>query len=70
MKIKPIKMATDTSRDAKKLQRFLTDLRDNQNLLIKACQAQTKLTATELVARPTYEEELHNIQANMFKAVS
>ena len=69
MKIKPIKMALDTSRDAKKLQRVLMDLRDNQELLIKACQAQTRLTATELIARPTYEEELQNIQANMFKAV-
>ena len=69
IKIKPIKLALDTSRDARKLQKFLTDINNSLNHLVTACQVQSRLTATELVARPTYAEELENIRVNMPKAV-
>ena len=38
MDLKPIKLPGDVNRDVKKLTKFLTDLTDNYNKLIKGCQ--------------------------------
>ena len=39
------------------------------NTLLKMAQQQTKLTASELVLRPTYKEEFQNIRDNVHKAI-
>ena len=38
-------------------------------MLVKCAQQQTKLTASELVSRPTYLEEFENIRDNYVKAI-
>ena len=60
--LKPLKLPADAWKDHKKLTRFLGEVQTYMNKIIKACQIQTKLTATELVARPTYAEEFENIR--------
>ena len=39
------------------------------NKLVKGVQKQSKLTAKELIARPTYAEEFQNIRENVHKVV-
>lgn len=66
--LKPV--PKDVTRDHKKLLIFLEDLHKTVNRLIRGAKEQTMLTATELVARPTYAEEFQNIRDNMHKAVA
>jgi len=68
--MKPIKLPADAWKDHKKLTRFLGEVHEYLNRLVRACQMQTRLMATELVARPTYAEEFQNIRGNMAKAVA
>ena len=68
--IKPLKIPQDAWKDHKKLTRFLTEIQGTINRLVKACQVQSRLTANELVARPTYAEEFQNIRDSVHKAVA
>ena len=68
--MKPLKLPPDAWKDHKKLTRFLGEVQTYVNKLVKACQIQSRLTATELVARPTYSEEFQNIRDNVHKAVA
>ena len=67
--MKPIKLPADAWKDHKKLTRFLGEVHEYLNRIVRACQMQTRLMATELVARPTYAEEFQNINGNLHKAV-
>ena len=40
------------------------------NKLLRSFQNLSKLTATELMARPTYAEEFQNIRSSVHKAVA
>ena len=60
--INPLKLPANAWKDHKKLTRFLQDVTDYVNKIIRACQIQSRLIATELVARPTYAEEFQNIR--------
>lgn len=68
--MKPIKLSSDAYKDQKKLNMFLKGTETMLNKLLRACQVLTKLTASELVARPTYAEEFNNIRSNVHKAVA
>ena len=68
--LKPLKLPADAWKDYKKLTKFLSEVQVQLNLIVKACQIQTRLTATELVARPTYAEEFVNIRDKIHKAVT
>ena len=67
--ITPLKLNPDTWKDHKKLTKFLENVRDSINALNKACQVQTRLVATEMIARPTYAEEFTSIRENIHKVV-
>ena len=67
--LKPMTLPTEVWKDQKRLSRFLFEVHDQMNRLVKACQQQTRLTARELVARPTYAEEFENIRESVQKVV-
>ena len=58
-------MPNDAWRDSKKLTRFLTEVETALNKLIEGTSKLTRLTASELVLRPTYVEEFENLRDNM-----
>ena len=64
-----MKLPAECARDHRKLQRFLLEIERTVNKIIRGVQKQTELTATELVARPTYAEEFQNIRENVHKVV-
>ena len=66
----PIKLPKTAYKDQKRLSEFLNDVSIMLNRLLRSCQNLTKLTATELVARPTYAEEFQNIRSSVHKAVT
>ena len=68
--MKPLVMPTDTGKDQKKLGRFLYDVQRTINRLLMGCKQLSRLTATELVARPTYTEEFQNIRDNVHEIVT
>lgn len=57
MDLKAHKVPNDIHRDAKKLAKFLEDLTDSFNKLVKGVQRFNRISASELMARPTYAEE-------------
>ena len=57
-------------RDTRQLEKCLEGIAHTINVLVRCAQHQTKLTASELVARPTYVEEMENIRSNVVKAIS
>lgn len=63
--MKPLKLPANAWKDHKKLTRYLADVEDYVNKILRACQIQSRLIATELVARPTYAEEFQNIRNNV-----
>ena len=67
--IRPLKLPNDAWKDHKKLTKFLQDVMLTVNRLIKGAQRQTKTTANELVARPTYAEEFANLRENVHKVI-
>ena len=67
--IQKLKVPVNVSKESKRLEKLLIDICKTINALTKCCAMQTRLTATELVARPTYVEELQNIKDNVSKAV-
>lgn len=67
--IQKLKVVVNVTNDRKKLEKLLLDLCKTVNALTKCCAQQTRLTATELLARPTYVEELNNIRDNVNKAI-
>ena len=68
--MKPLELPSYAYKDQKKLARFINDVHIMMNKLLKACQQQSKLTAVELLARPTYSEEFQNLRSSLPKAVS
>ena len=66
---KPIKVVPGVWKEGKKLEKLLTDICKVVNSLVTCSQKQTRLTATELVARPTYVEEFENLRDNINKAI-
>lgn len=69
IEIKKLKMGQGVWKDGKKVEKLLGELCSTVNRLVKGAIMQTKLTATELVARPTYAEEFANIKDNVNKAI-
>ena len=67
--IQKLKVPAHICEDSKRMEKLLLDICKTINALTKCCALQTRLTATELVARPTYVEELENIRDNVNKAV-
>ena len=67
--IQKLKVPANCWKDSKRMEKLLLDICKTVNALTKCCAAQTRLTATELVARPTYVEELQNIRDNVNKAI-
>ena len=67
--IKKIKFGPNVCKDSKKLEKLLSDMAKAINTIVKCCQQQTRLTATELVGRPTYVEEFNNIRDNINLAI-
>ena len=67
--MRPLKLQSDAWKDHKKLTKFLSEVMTYINKIVKGCQLQTRLTASELVSRPTYAEEFQNIRENIHKAV-
>lgn len=65
MNLEPIKLPADAHRDGKKIARFLETVEQALNKLIAGAKQQTKITARELVARPTYAEEFDNLRDNL-----
>ena len=68
-KIKKLKVPDMVWRDGKKLGKLLDDLVEAVNALTKCAIQQTQMTATEMIARPTYAEEFQNIRDNLKKAI-
>ena len=66
---KPLRFTRGVWKDGQKLEKLLTDICKVVNVLVTCSQKQTRLTATELVARPTYVEEFMNIRDNVSKAI-
>ena len=69
LNLKTMRMPTDIARDMKKLTKFLSDFTEQYNKLIKGIAKFNRLTAAELIARPTYAEEFQNIRENVHKVV-
>ena len=57
-------------KDTRLLEKCLEGIAHTINVIVRCAQQQTKLTASELVARPTYIEEMENIRDNVVKAIS
>ena len=56
-------------KDVRALEKCLEGIAHTINVIVRCAQQQTKLTASELVARPTFVEEFENIRENVIKAV-
>ena len=69
LELKPLKVPQDISRDVKKLTKFLMEMSEQFNRMIKGVQKFNRLAAGELIARPTYAEEFQNIRENVNKVV-
>ena len=67
--IKKLKVGQHIWKDGKRLEKLLEDICKTVNALTKCAAQQTRLTATELVARPTYIEEFQNIRDNVNRAI-
>ena len=67
--IQKLKCPMNVINDRKRLEHLLFDICKTVNALTKCAAQQTRLTATELRARPTYVEEMNNIRDNIHKAV-
>ena len=69
LELKPLRVPQDIQRDVKKLSKFLNEMSDQFNRMIKGVQKFNRLTAGELIARPTYAEEFQNIRENVNKVI-
>ena len=69
MDLTPLKVPGDIQRDVKKLTQYLKDLTDSFNKLMKGVQRFNKISANELMARPTYAEEFQNIRDGVNKVI-
>jgi hypothetical protein len=56
LEIQPVRLPAEAWRDQKKLTKFLTDVEFTLNKIIAGVKEQTRITANELVQRPTYAE--------------
>ena len=65
MDFEPLKVPTDFSRDIKKLTKFLTEVQEKFNKLLRGVQRFNKVTARELMARPSYTEAFESIRGNI-----
>ena len=63
--MRPITKPVDVIKDSKRLSNCIYEMLDHINLILKACQAQSRLVANELIARPTYAEEFMNLRNNL-----
>ena len=60
--IEKLKVPTGVIKDSKKLTALLKEMCYTINTLTRCANIQTRITASELVARPTYVEEFQNIK--------
>ena len=56
-------------KDNKLMLKLLKEMCSNINTLTRCANMQTRITASELVARPTYVEEFQNIKDNVQVAI-
>ena len=56
--VQKLKVPANCWKDSKRMEKLLLDICKTVNALTKCAAIQTRLTATELMARPTYVEEL------------
>lgn len=60
-----ISVPKGASRDGKKLENFLEEMCQLMNALVRCAIKQTRLSAREFIARPTFADQFQDIRANL-----
>ena len=68
--LEPLKLPDEAWRDHKKLTRFLESVEFIVNKMMIGAKEQMRLTAKELVARPSYSEEFANLRDNINETIA
>ena len=63
--IQKLKVSSNDVKDSKLTLKLLKEMCFTINTLTRCANMQTRITASELVARPTYVEEFQNIKDNV-----